>query len=113
MPEHTLNIQSSLQCPHGGTVLIVPANARAKARRVAIVTVNDSFSVVGCPFQLPTAPPTPSPCISVQWIVTDSHVKAARASTLSEASQGLCYNAQQAPQGPVTIAAGQSKVASR
>src|SRR5436190_18642478 len=110
---NTLNISASLQCPHGGTVQIVPSNLRAKAGGVPVATANDTFIVIGCPFQLPTTPPTPSPCVLVRWLLTDFRVKANNAATLSQSSQGLCYSAQQAPQGPVVIGNTQTKVSSQ
>lgn len=105
-----LTTASSLACPHGGTVMITAANQRAKAVGAPVATANATFTVVGCPFQLP--PPTPSPCVSVQWLVTDNRVKA-DASTLSQASVGLCLNAAQTPQGPVVIQSTQTKVSSQ
>ena len=83
MAGNTLNISASLQCPHGGTVQIIPSNPRVRAGGGAIATANDTFIVVGCPFQLPTTPPTPSPCVKVQWIVTDLRSTAGGAPTLS------------------------------
>jgi hypothetical protein len=112
MAGNALTITASLQCPHGGTVQITPSNLRATAGGAALATANDVFTVVGCPFQLPTVPPIPSPCVTVQWLVTDLRVKAGSAPTLSLSSQGLCYSALQVPQGPVVIESAQPKVSS-
>jgi len=113
MAGNTLNISASLQCPHGGTVQIIPSNPRVRAGGGAIATANDTFIVVGCPFQLPTTPPTPSPCVKVQWIVTDLRSTAGGAPTLSMSSVGLCISAQQIPQGPVVIGSTQARVSSQ
>jgi hypothetical protein len=111
MAGKTLTIASVLVCPHGGTVSIVPSNLRASADGAFIATPTDSFSISGCPFQVPTVPPTPSPCITVVWQVTDLRVKAG-APTLSMSSQGLCISALGPPQGQVIISAAQLKVSS-
>ena len=103
MAGNTLTTTSILQCPHGGIVSIVPTNLRAKGSAGAIATAADTFMVLGCPFHIPATPPIPSPCLTVRWLITDKRVKANRTFTLSRSSQGLCLNAQQAPQGPVTI----------
>ena len=112
MAGNTLTIASSLKCPHGATVQITPSNPGTTAGGAAIATANDTFTVIGCPFQLPTVPPTPSPCVTVRWLVTDLQVKANKAQTLSQSSQGLCYSALQVPQGPVVIESTQPKVSS-
>lgn len=111
MAGKTLTTASSLSCPHGATVTITPSNTHAKADGNFIATAADTFTIAGCPFQLPTVPPTPSPCITVQWIVTDEMVTAG-APTLSESSQGLCISALGPPQGPVIISSTQTKVSS-
>jgi hypothetical protein len=105
-----LNISSSLQCPHGGMVQIVPSNPGFMVGGAPIATANDTFIVTGCPFQIPATPPIPSPCVTVRWMVTDLRMNAGGAPTLSQSSQGLCYSAAQVPQGPVVIAATQAKV---
>lgn len=113
MAGNSLTTASSLQCPHGGTVTIVSSNMRAKADSASIATMADTFTIAGCPFQLPTTPPTPSPCLTVQWLVTDMRVKANGSLTLSSASQGLCLSGAQIPQGPVSVVSEQAKVKSQ
>jgi hypothetical protein len=103
MAGNMLTVAAALTCPHGATVVIESANPGTTAGGAAIATADDSFTVVGCPFQLPTVPPTPSPCVTVQWLVTDLRVKANNAATLSESSLGICYSAMQVPHGPVVI----------
>jgi hypothetical protein len=112
MAGNTLTIASVLRCPHGGTVSIAPSNLRAGAQGAFIATAADIFSISGCPHELPTDPPTPSPCIRVQWQVTDRRVTAG-APTLSLSSQGVCISALGPPQGQVIILATQPKVSSQ
>jgi|SRR5262245_13503153 len=112
MAGNTLTASSSLSCPHGGTVKIVPSNVHAKADGDFIATAADTFTISGCPFQLPTVPPTPSPCVLVQWTLTDELVRAG-ALTLSKSSQGLCISALGAPQGPVIVSSTQTKASSK
>lgn len=104
-----LTAGSTLQCPHGGQVQIVPSNARAKASGQLLATSSDIFSVVGCLFNVNGAP---SPCLTVQWMVSDLQVRAG-AATLSQGSVGLCMNGMQAPQGPVVVVVTQSAVQTR
>lgn len=111
MSGNTLTISAALQCPHGGTVQITPGSPRTKVDGAAVALASDTFTVSGCPFQLPG--PTPSPCVTVQWLVTDLQVKAGGAATLSQSSVGICLSAAQIPQGPVVIVNTQTKVQSR
>ena len=105
MSGHTLNTNSTLMCPHGGSVSIVSANTRVKVDSAYAALSTDTFTISGCPFQIPVGVGTiPSPCMTVQWIVTDMRVKVNSTPTLSRSDVGMCMNAQQIPQGPVTIA---------
>ena len=110
MAGKSITINSTLQCPHGGSVQIISANIRTKAEGAFMATANDTFTITGCPFQLPG--PTPSPCVTVQWIVPDTRVKVNGSPTISQSSVGLCLSAAQLPQGPVMIANTQQKMSS-
>ena len=106
-----LNANSSLQCPHGGTVAIVSANTHVKADGAFAALSTDTFTISGCPFQIPAAPsPIPSPCITVQWVVTNVRTKTNSTPNLSQSCVGLCLSALQIPQGPVVIKQTQTKV---
>jgi hypothetical protein len=114
MAGSALTAMSSLQCPHGGTVSIVSANARVLAGGVPLALATDTFTIAGCPFQIPVGVGTvPSPCVRVQWIVTDLRSGVNGAATLSTSSAGLCLAATQVPQGPVVIVAAQPTVSSQ
>ena len=104
MAGQSLNVNSTLQCPHGGSVQIISTNVRVKVDSAFAALSTDQYIVSGCPFQIPAPSGTiPSPCLTVQWTVTDLRTKVNSTPTLSRSSVGLCLNAQQVPQGPVTI----------
>jgi hypothetical protein len=110
---NTLTISSALMCPHGGSVSIVSANTRVSAGGSAVALVSDTFSISGCPFQRPLpGGAQPSPCVTVQWLVTDLRVNVQGRRTLSSASQGLCLAADQVPQGAVVVQSTQAKASS-
>src|SRR5271165_3691383 len=110
MAGNSITIQATLQCPHGGTVQIVSSNSKTSADGAFMATATDTFSIAGCPFQIPATPPIPSPCLTVQWLVTDMRVKVNGVATLSQSSTGLCLSGTMIPQGPVVIASTQAKV---
>jgi hypothetical protein len=101
-----LTAASTMMCPHGGTVMAVPGSTRASAG-APILRSSDTFAIVGCPFP-PTG--TPHPCVSVNWVQTATKVKHGGDFVLNQASVGLCIAGDQAPQGPVVIAATQAQV---
>jgi len=111
MAASLLNVSSSLQCPHGGTVQISSANSKVKADGAFAALATDTFTISGCPFQIPGTPPIPSPCMTVQWVVTAMRTKTNGTPNLNQSSVGLCLSAAQIPQGPVTIVNTQSKAA--
>ena len=114
MAGNTLNINSTLQCPHGASVQITSSNTRVMVDGVAAALVNDQFVISGCPFQIPIGTGTkPSPCMTVQWLVTDMRTSVGGPNTLSQSSVGLCLTAEQIPQGPVVIANTQTKVSTQ
>lgn len=109
MGSNLLNTSSTLQCPHGGSVKIVSTNMRVKADGVYAALSTDTFTISGCPFQLPTTPPTPSPCVTVRWVVTAMRNKTNSTPNLTQSSVGICQAATQIPQGSVIIAQTQMR----
>lgn len=105
-----LTTASMLMCPHGGTVSAITSNTQATAGGSPLVRGTDTFTIAGCPFTLPGPPPIPSPCMTVQWMQTDTESKAGGDFTLSMNSQGMCLAATQAPQGTVLINTTQQQV---
>jgi hypothetical protein len=112
MPGSSLTTAATLQCPHGGTVQIVSSNLRVKGDGAPLALSGDTFTIVGCPYQIPATPPIPSPCTTVLWVVADLRAKVNGAATLSQNSTGICLSAAQVPQGQVGIVNTQQKVKS-
>lgn len=110
MSGFSVDANATLQCPHGGQVQISSANTKTKAGGAAMALSNDTFMISGCPFLIGTVA---SPCLQVQWVLTDLRVKVNGTPVLSRSSVGLCVNAASAPQGPVTIVSTQTKVKSQ
>jgi hypothetical protein len=104
---HALTTAASLTCPHGGTVIGIPASPKLTIAGAPVLTEADSFQIIACPFTLPSG--TPSPCLVIQWVKTDLKTKAGNSRTLSETSIGLCLAGTGAPQGTVIVAATQAK----
>jgi hypothetical protein len=98
-----LTMASTLTCPHGGTVSILSSNTRVLAGS-ALVLATDTFTISGCPFQIPVGVGTvPHPCVTVQWLKPNLLTTVNGTPTLAEDSVGLCLAADQVPQGPVAV----------
>ena len=82
----------------------------AQADGGTVLAMTDTCTISGCPFQLPTTPPTPSPCVQVQWISGEFTALSSGTPVLSESSVGLCIAATGLVQGTVQVANAQSKV---
>ncbi len=106
----TLNLNATLQCPHGGRVQILTSNARVKTGGAYSVTSADTFTVIGCPFSTPAGP---MPCLTVQWAAADMAADDGGQSGLSQGSVGLAKNGAGAPQGPVLFVSTQPSVQTR
>jgi len=110
MSGQLLTIQSALQCPHGGKVVIATSNTHSNANQTPLALATDTFTVAGCQFQIPVGPVmVPHPCVRVQWIVPTMRGAADRNPTLSTDSVGLCLAVDQVPQGAVVISQTQPK----
>lgn len=105
-----LTTASTVQCLHGGTVSLSTSNADVKADGSPVLLVSDQHTVSGCPFTVPAGPsPKPQPCVSVKWTVGATQTKINGTAVLLKTSVGLCYSAEQIPQGPPVVANTQEK----
>ncbi|MFP5391136.1 MAG: hypothetical protein ACLGI6_06270 [Gammaproteobacteria bacterium] len=105
-----LTTNDVMMCPHGGSVMLASSQARAKAVQGQMLRASDSFSIVGCAFNISGSP---HPCTTVSWQNPAQSVKAGGEAVLTSASIGLCKAADQAPQGTVLIQMTQTKVSAR
>ena len=104
MPD-VLNLQSTVQCPHGGSVQLITTNTRLQVAGALVLIVGDTAVVAGCPFFIGLKP---SPCVLVQWITGAARVSAG-APVLNRSSIGICQSPEGAPQGVALIANTQAK----
>ena len=102
-----VNTAATVLCPHGGTVSLSTSNANVKADASPVCLETDQHTVSGCPFQVPG--PKPQPCVTVRWSAAASQCKVNGIGILTQASVGICYSAEQIPQGPAVIANTQTQ----
>lgn len=96
-----LTTTSTLLCPHGGSVILVTSNVDMIIQGAPALLLTDVHPVAGCPF---TIGPKYSPCLTVRWLVGATQTNVRGVPVLLQNSVGLCYSAEQAPQGPAIVA---------
>jgi hypothetical protein len=111
MPGPLHHVGATAMCTHGAPVSIVSSNTRVLVSGMPVATIADTYTIAGCPFQIPAAPsPIPSPCIIVQWLVPATRVLVNGQPPILQTSSGLCISALGPPQGPPTVAVNQPRV---
>ncbi|AGB26694.1 hypothetical protein Mycsm_06557 (plasmid) [Mycobacterium sp. JS623] len=103
-----VHVGAAITCTHGGPVTVVPGSPRVLVSGMPVATMVDQFIVAGCVFQL--VPPTPHPCVLIQWLTPATRVFANGAPVITQTSIGLGLAPDQAPQGPPIVASTQPRV---
>jgi uncharacterized Zn-binding protein involved in type VI secretion len=103
MPGFLLHVGATVLCTHGGQAQPTSPNPRVTVGGQPAVTQAAPYSVAGCPFNVSGAP---SPCVTANWIVAATRVKAGGMPVLLQDSQAVCV-----PNGtPVSIVVTQVRV---
>lgn len=107
MPGPLFHVGATAMCTHAGQVQTISSNARVLVSGMPVATLADQFVVAGCPFIVASSP---HPCIRIQWLTPAVRVTINGQPAILQSSTGLGLAADQAPQGPPTIAATQTRV---
>jgi len=96
-----LTTLSQAMCPHGGQVMLtLTSDTLCQIQGGFALLETDIHPVVGCPFM---AGPVYHPCVTVRWSAGATQTKVNNIPVLLQTSVGICYAADQAPQGPAII----------
>jgi hypothetical protein len=102
---------ASIIRPHGASVSIVSSNTRVRAGGAPVATASDTYTVSGCPFQVPVGPGTkPQPCVSLRWIAPAVRVRVGGQPVILQTSSAISLSVEQIPQGPPTVVTTQTRV---
>jgi hypothetical protein len=92
-------------------VSITSSNTHVMLGGQAASTVSDTYTISGCPFQVPIGTGTkPQPCVRVQWTVPASRVLVTQKPAILQTSTGMCFSAEGIPQGPPNVTVTQTHV---
>lgn len=106
-----IDTAATIMCPHGGQVSISSSNSKVKVGSSYATTLSDTFTVSGCPFQIPVGAGTkPQPCTKLQWVVPATRVRVNGQFVLLQSSTGLALSAEQIPQGAPNVVMTQMRV---
>lgn len=106
-----LHVGATVMCPHGGPMSVSTSNVRVKVGGQFVATVNDLYTISGCPFQIPVPSGTkPQPCVTAQWPVPATRVRVNGQPVILQNSTGICQSAEQIPQGPPNVVLTQFRV---
>ena len=107
MPGTLYHVGAPAICPHGGQATTISSNARVLVSGMPVATISDTTLVAGCLF----APGgKPQSCVRVQWLVPAARVTINGQPALLQTSAGICFSADQIPNGPPTVLSTQTRV---
>jgi hypothetical protein len=107
MPGPVSHVGAVTICPHGGQVTAMTSNTRVLVNSVPAVTQADQFMVAGCVFAVGAKP---QPCLTARWLAVATRVTVLGQPVVIQGGVGLCFSAEQAPQGPPSIVSAQTRV---
>lgn len=102
------HVGAGIMCMHGGPVTVAPGSPRVLLSGMPAATMTDQYVVAGCLFTLPGG--VVHPCVLVRWLVPATRVFVNGTPVITQGSVGLGVAADQAPQGPPTVASTQPRV---
>lgn len=107
MGAQILDLNCTIQCPHGGRATAVPGNNKVKVGGSYALLATDMMTIAGCPF---TTGSNPMPCLTIQWTAPAMRDSVSGTPVLLQTSVGLCLNAMNLPQGTAIVSGVQTKV---
>ena len=87
MPGFLLHQGATVLCLHSGQATPTTPAPRVKVSSQPIVTQPTVYAIAGCPFVVGSAP---SPCVTAQWVVAATRVRAGGVPVLLQDSQAVC-----------------------
>ncbi len=87
MPGFLLHQGATVMCMHGGQAQPTVPNPRVRVSGQPIVTQTTAYTIAGCPF---VPPGGTGPCVTAQWVVAATRVRAGGVPVLLQDSQAVC-----------------------
>ncbi|MDP9350890.1 MAG: hypothetical protein M3P51_05040 [Chloroflexota bacterium] len=87
MPGFLLHQGATVICMHGGQAQPTVPNPRVRVSGQPIVTQTTAYTIAGCPF---VPPGGTGPCVTAQWVIAATRVRAGGVPVLLQDSQAVC-----------------------
>lgn len=107
MSSTLVHVGATIMCSHAAQVSLTTGNTRVKVGGQFAIVLSDLGTVAGCPFTVGT---TPSPCVTVRFLVPASRIRINGQPAVLQNTTGLGQNGAQVPQGPPNIVVTQMRV---
>lgn len=101
-----LTTTSVILCPHGGIAQLFSTQVDLTVDGARALLLTDQHPVVGCPFTVGTKY---QPCVLIRWLVGATLTMVRGVPVLLQNSVGLCFSAEQIPQGPPNVVSVQQR----
>ncbi len=87
MAGYLLHQGATVLCLHGGQAQPAVPSQRVKVGNLPIVTQSGPYTIAGCPYNISGAP---VPCVTAQWVMAATRIKADGQAVLLQDSQAVC-----------------------
>jgi hypothetical protein len=87
MPGYVVTSGATVTCLHGGQAQATAPNPRVKVAGQPVVVQTTMYAVAGCAFVPPAGN---GPCVTAQWVLAATRVRAGGAPLVLQDSQALC-----------------------
>ena len=101
-----LHVGASILCAHGGQAQVAPGAPRVRLGGQPAASMADLYPVAACPLNVSGAP---QPCLKIDWITPAARVRIGGQPAVLSVSTGFGVGAPQAPQGPASVVASQTR----
>lgn len=88
MPGYLLHLGATVLCAHGGQATPVVTDPRVKVGGQPIAKQTSTYAIAGCAF--PPPPVANGPCVTAQFIMGATRVKAGGIPVLLQDGQAIC-----------------------
>jgi uncharacterized Zn-binding protein involved in type VI secretion len=106
MPGSLLHVGATVMCPHGGQATPQSSQSRVLVGGQPVAVLADLYTVTGCGF---TVAGKPQPCVTVRWFTPAGKVRVNGSPAILSGSTGMCFSAEQIPQGPPAVTVVQQR----
>ncbi len=114
MPGFLLHVGAVMTCMHQGPATVAPTQPRVVVSGQPVANIAAQIAVAGCVFTVPG--PKPQPCVLIRWsmpstrFLVNGQPAALAPPPMGAPGPGICFSAEQIPQGAPMVKVVQVRV---